>query len=32
VFIKDSRATEPQREAVIAGIARAAWDAATGRR
>jgi beta-lactamase class A len=29
VFIKDSRATEPQREAVIAGIARAAWDAAT---
>jgi beta-lactamase class A len=29
VFIKDSRATGPQREAVIAGIARAAWDAAT---
>lgn len=29
VFIKDSRATELQREAVIAGIARAAWDAAT---
>jgi beta-lactamase class A len=31
VFIKDSRATEAQREMVIAKIARAAWDAATGR-
>lgn len=29
VFVKDSRATEAQREAVIAAIARAAWDAAT---
>ncbi len=28
VFIKDSRASEAQREAVIARIARAAWDAA----
>jgi beta-lactamase class A len=28
VFVKDSRATEAQREAVIARIARAAWDAA----
>jgi beta-lactamase class A len=28
VFIKDSKATEAQREAMIAKIARAAWDAA----
>jgi len=31
VFVKDSRATEAQRELVIAKIARAAWDAATAR-
>ena len=29
VFVKDSRATEAQREAVIAKIARAVWNAAT---
>jgi len=31
VFIKDSKGTEAQREAVIAKIARAAWDAVPGR-
>lgn len=31
VFVKDSRAPELQREAVIAGIARAVWDAVTHR-